>query len=73
MAQFGAPEICLSKPPNADPRMVDYLFHVAQSVLTLHHSIPDGKTTDSPQGRLTIEHSGVRGRRTLILERARSG
>jgi hypothetical protein len=73
MAQFGAPEICLSKQPNADPPMVDYLFHVAQSVLTLHHSIPDGKTMDSPQGKLKIEQSGVPGRRTLILERARSG
>jgi hypothetical protein len=74
MAQFGAPEICLSKQPNADPLMVDTpLFHVAQSVLTLHHSIPDGKTMDSPQGRLKIEQSGVPGRRTLILEPARSG
>jgi hypothetical protein len=73
MAQFGAPEICLSKPPNADPRMVDSRFHVAQSVLTVHHSIPDGKTMDSPQGRLKIDESGVRGRRTLILEPARSG
>ena len=73
MAQFGAPEICLSKQPNADPLMVDYLFHVAQSVLTLHHSIPDGKTMDSPQGKLKIEKSGAPGRRILILEPARSG
>ena len=71
MAQFGAPEICLSKQPNADPLMVEYLFHVAQSVLTLHHSIPDGKTMDSPQGKLKIEKSGAPGRRTLILEPAR--
>jgi hypothetical protein len=47
-AQFGAPEIWLSKPPNADPLMVDSLFPVAQSVLTLHHSIPDGKTDGQP-------------------------
>jgi len=73
MAQFGAPEICLTKQPNADPLMVDYLFHVAQSVLTLHHSIPDGKTMDSPQGKLKIEKSGAPGRRILILEPARSG
>jgi hypothetical protein len=66
MAQFGAPEICLSKQPNADPRMLDTLFHVAQTVLTLPHSIPDGKTMDSPQGRLKIEQSGVPGRRNLI-------
>jgi len=71
MAQFGAPEICLSKPPNADPLMVDTLFHVAQSVLTLPHSIPDGKTMDSPQGKLKIEKSGTPGRRILILEPAR--
>jgi hypothetical protein len=49
MAQFGAPEICQSKPPNADPPMVDFLFHVAQSVLTLHHSIPDGKPWTAPK------------------------
>ena len=67
MAQFGAPEICLSKQPNADPLMVDTLFHVAQTVLTFPHSTPDGKTMDSPQGRLKIEQSGVPGRRTLIL------
>jgi hypothetical protein len=49
MAQFGAPEICLSKQRNADPLMVDTLFHVAQSVLTLPQPIPDGKAMDSPQ------------------------
>jgi hypothetical protein len=73
MAQFGAPEICLSKPPNADPLMVDTLFHVAQSVLTLPHSIPDGKTHGQPRRQAKIEQSGVPGRRTLILEPARSG
>jgi hypothetical protein len=73
MARFGAPGICLPKQRNADPRMVDSLFHVAQSVLPLPHSIPDGKTMDSPQGRLKIEQRGVPGRRTLILEPARFG
>ena len=73
MAQFGAPEIYLSRQPNADALMVNYLFHVAQSVLTLHHSIPDGKTMDSPQGKLKIEKSGAPGRRILILAPARSG
>jgi hypothetical protein len=53
--------------------MVDSLFHVAQSVLPLPHSIPAGKTMDRPQGRLKIEQRGVPGRRTLILEPARSG
>jgi hypothetical protein len=72
MAQFGAPEICLSKPRNADPLMVDSLFQLAQSVLTLPHSIPDGKTLTAPQGKLKIEPSGVRGRRTLIPEPARN-
>jgi hypothetical protein len=61
MAQFGAPEICLSKQPNADPLMVDYRFHVAQSVLTLHHSIPDSRTYGQPQGKLKMEQSGVPG------------
>jgi hypothetical protein len=70
MAQFGAPEISLSQQSDADPLMVDYLFHVAQSVLTLHHSIPDGKTMDSPQGKLKIEKSGTPGRRIMILQPA---
>ena len=71
MAQFGAPEISLSQQPDAGPLMVDYIFHVAQSVLTSHQSIPDGQTMDSPQGKLKIEKSGVPGRRILILEPVR--
>ena len=71
MAQFGAPEISLSQQPDATPLMVDYLLHVAQSVLTSHQAIPDGQTMDSPQGRLKIEKSGVPGRRILILEPVR--
>jgi hypothetical protein len=63
----------VAKQPNADPLMVDYLFHVAQSVLTLHHSIPDGKTMDSPQNQLKIEQSGVPGRRTLRFGSPASG
>jgi hypothetical protein len=71
MAQFGAPEICLSQQPDATPLMVDYLLHVAQSVLTSHQAIPDGQTMDSPQGKLKIEKSGAPGRRILILEPVR--
>ena len=71
MAQFGAPEISLSQQPDATPLMVDYLLHVAQSVLTSHQAIPDGQTMDSPQGKLKIEKSGVPGRRILILEPVR--
>jgi len=72
MAQFGAPELCLSRQPDAAPIMVDYMFHVAQSVLTSHHSISDGVTMDSPQGKVTIEKSGAPGRRILILAPART-
>jgi hypothetical protein len=68
MAQFDAPEICLAQQPDAAPVMVDYLFHVAQSVLTSHHSIADGKTMDSPHGRLIIKKSGAPGKRILLLE-----
>jgi len=50
----------------------DYVRRKPQTKLTLHHSIPDGKAMDSPQGKLKIEQSGVPGRRTLILEPARS-
>lgn len=71
MAQFDAPEICLAERRDASPLMVDYLFQVAQSVLTSHHSIPDGETIDSPRGKLTIEKGGAPGRRIIILEPAR--
>ena len=70
MAQFGAPEISLSRQSDAAPLMVDYMFHVAQSVLTSHQSIPDGETMDSPQGKLKIAKSGAPGRRILVLEPA---
>ena len=50
----------------------DYVRRKPQTKLTSHRSIPDGKAMDSPQGKLKIEQSGVPGRRTLILEPARS-
>jgi hypothetical protein len=68
MAQFGVPEICLTRQPDPASLMIDYLFQVAQSVLTSHHTILDGETMDSPNGRLKIEKSGVPGKRILILE-----
>ncbi len=68
MAQFDAPEICLAQQSEPSPRMVDYLFHVGQSLLTSHHSIPDGETTDSPHGKLRVRNSGAAGKRILILE-----
>ncbi len=37
IAQFEAPEIYLAQQPDPAPLMVDYLFQVAQYVLTSHH------------------------------------
>ncbi|MBZ5614745.1 MAG: hypothetical protein LAO23_12115 [Acidobacteriia bacterium] len=71
MAQFDAPEISLAQQSEPSPRMVDYLFHVGQSLLTSHHSIADGETADSPHGKLKIEKSGAAGKRILILKPAR--
>jgi hypothetical protein len=71
MAQFEAPEICLAQQSDPSPRMVEYLFHVGQSLLTSHHSIADGETADSPHGKLNIEMSGGAGKRILILKPAR--
>lgn len=71
MAQFDAPEICLAQQSDPSPCMVEYLFHVGQSLLTSHHSIADGETADSPHGKLNIEKSGGAGKRILILKPAR--
>jgi len=70
MAQFEAPEICLARQPDPAPLMVDYLFQVAQYVLTSHHQIKDGEKMDSPHGTMRLKSAGGgdRGRRALILE-----
>ena len=67
MVQFGAPEICLAQQVDAAAVMVDYLFHVGQSVLTSRNPIPDGEILDSPHGKLKTEKSGAPGKRILIL------
>ena len=71
MAQFDAPEIYLAQQSEPTPRMVEYLFHVGQSLLASHHSIADGETMDSPHGKLKIEQSGAGGKRILTLKPAR--
>jgi len=71
MAQFDAPEIWLAQQFEPSPRMVEYLFHVGQLLLTYHRSIADGKTMDSPHGKLKIEQSGAAGKRILTLRPAR--
>ena len=71
MAQFDAPEIYLAQQSEPTPRMVEYLFHVGQSLLTSHHFIVDDKTMDSPHGKLKIEQSGAAGKRILTLKPAR--
>jgi hypothetical protein len=70
MTQFEAPEIYLAQQPDPAPLMVDYLFQVAQYVLTSHHQIKDGEKMDSPHGTMRIKSttSGDHGRRVLILE-----
>jgi hypothetical protein len=70
MAQFDAPEICLARQSEPTPRMVDYLFHVGQSFLTSHRSLPDGETMDSPHGKLRVNRIGVPGKRILVLDPA---
>jgi len=73
MAQFEAPEIYLTRQPDPAPLMVDYLFQVAQYVLTSHHKIKDGEKMDGPHGTMRIKSAvgGERGRRVLILEPSR--
>lgn len=70
MAQFEAPEIYLARQPDPAPLMVEYLFQVAQYVLTSHHQIKDGEKMDSPHGTMRIKSTsgGDRGRKVLILE-----
>jgi hypothetical protein len=70
MAQFEAPEIYLAQQPDPAPLMVDYLFQVAQYVLTSHHQIKDGEKMESPHGTMRIKSatSGDHGRRVVILE-----
>ncbi len=67
MAQFGAPEICLSQQKDAAPLMVQYVFRVAQSVLAAQRQIADGDVIDSPHGRLGVKQTGEPGKRFLVL------
>lgn len=68
MAQFGAPEICFAKQPDPAPLIIDYMWHVAQSVLSSNCSIANGHTLDGPHGRLKIKKSEAAGKRILIFE-----
>jgi len=67
MAQFGAPEICLSQQKDAAPLMIQYVFRVAQSVLAAERQIGDGDVVDSPHGRLRVKQTGEPGKRFLVL------
>lgn len=71
MAQFEAPEIYLAQQSDPAPLMVDYLFQVAQYVLTSHHQIKEGEKMDGPHGTMRIKSASARGRTVLILEPAR--
>ena len=73
MEQFDAPELLLTQQPDAAPLMVDYLFQVAQSLLTSHPRIVEGETVDSPHGCLKVKpgKSGEIGNKILILEPSR--
>ena len=68
MAELDAPEIRLVQQQDPCPAMADYLFQVAQSVLTSHHQIAGGEAMDGPHGKLTIRKNGVPGKRILVLE-----
>jgi len=70
MTQFEAPEIYLARQPDPAPLMVDYLFQVAQYVLTSHHRIKGGEKMDSPHGTMRIKSAmgGDQGRKILTLE-----
>ncbi|MBZ5654104.1 MAG: hypothetical protein LAO56_02370 [Acidobacteriia bacterium] len=72
MTQFEAPEIYLARQPDPAPLMVEYLFQVAQYVLTSHHQIKDGEKMDSPHGTMRIKstNGGDQERKVLILEPA---
>jgi hypothetical protein len=69
MRQFAAPEIALASQPDPAPLMIDYLFQVAQYVLTSHHKIRDGEQMRGPHGNLQVRFD-ARERRTglLVLE-----
>ena len=73
MEQFDAPELLLTQQRDAAPLMVEYLFQVALSLLDSHPRIVEGKTVDSPHGRLKVRpgKSGQIGKRVLILEPTR--
>jgi hypothetical protein len=70
MAQFDAPEVILKKQPDPASLMIDYLFQVAQFVLTSPHKIKNGERMDSPHGLfgISLEAKGEHGRRELILD-----
>ncbi len=72
MTQFDAPEIALAGQPDAAPLMIDYLFQIAQFMLTSHHQIRNGEKMDGPHGvmRIRIDASCDRGKGSLILEPA---
>jgi Domain of unknown function (DUF4261) len=74
MLQFEAPEILLAQQKRPSPELVEYLFEVANYVLTSGKELLDGETMDGPGGVLRIE--SVRGsdpsRRALVLVPMRS-
>ncbi len=72
MTQFDAPEIALAGQPDAAPLMIDYLFQIAQYMLTSHHQIKNGEKMDGPHGvmQIRIDASYDRGKSPLILEPA---
>ncbi len=70
MTQFLAPDIYLANQSSPTPLMIDYLFQVAQYVLTAHPHIKDGEKMDSPYGvmKMKIERGPRPGTKKLILE-----
>jgi len=70
MSQFDAPELVLSRQPDAAPLMVDYLFQLALSLVNSRHPVSQEETVESPHGRLKVKpgRSAQTGKAVLILE-----
>jgi hypothetical protein len=69
MLQFEAPEILLAHQKRPSPELVEYLFEVANYVLTSGKELLDGETIGGPGGVLRIDsvRGSDPGRRALVL------
>ncbi|MGA2001870.1 MAG: hypothetical protein ABSG70_00730 [Terriglobales bacterium] len=70
MEQFNAPEVLLTRQPDAAPLMVDYLFQFALWLLTSQRVIAEGAMVSGPHGLLRIGKGkpDETGSESLVLE-----